>query len=55
VPQDVPSLVLLLSAQDIALCEERVFFCFVFFVATKKMTLLSGNPDGSAFVAGSKV
>jgi len=24
----------------------RVFFCFVFFVATKKMKLLSGNPDG---------
>jgi hypothetical protein len=29
----------------------QVFFCFVFFVATKKMKLLSGNPDGfdSAF------
>jgi hypothetical protein len=27
----------------------RVFFCFVFFVATKKMKLLSGNPDGVAF------
>jgi hypothetical protein len=27
----------------------RVFFCFVFFVATKKMKLLSGNPDGFAF------
>jgi hypothetical protein len=26
----------------------RVFFCFVFFVATKKMKLLSGNPDGFA-------
>ena len=25
---------------------DQVFFCFVFFVATKKMTLLSGNPDG---------
>jgi hypothetical protein len=29
----------------------RVFFCFVFFVATKKMKLLSGNPDGFAFRA----
>jgi len=28
------------------------FFCFVFFVATKKMTLLSGNPDGFAFILG---
>ncbi len=27
----------------------QAFFCFVFFVATKKMTLLSGNPDGFAF------
>jgi hypothetical protein len=27
----------------------RVFFCFVFFVATKKMKLLSGNPDGVSF------
>ena len=27
----------------------QVFFCFVFFVATKKMKLLSGNPDGDAF------
>jgi hypothetical protein len=26
----------------------RVFFCLVFFVATKKMKLLSGNPDGFA-------
>jgi hypothetical protein len=26
--------------------QRQVFFCFVFFVATKKMTLLSGNPDG---------
>jgi hypothetical protein len=26
----------------------RVFFCFVFFVTTKKMSLLSGNPDGFA-------
>jgi hypothetical protein len=26
----------------------RVFFCFVFFVATKKMKFLSGNPDGFA-------
>ena len=26
--------------------QRRAFFCFVFFVATKKMTLLSGNPDG---------
>jgi len=31
----------------------RVFFCFVFFVATKKMKLLSGNPDG--FNLGLKV
>jgi len=28
----------------------QVFFCFVFFVATKKMKLLSGNPDGFDFV-----
>jgi hypothetical protein len=28
----------------------RVFFCLVFFVATKKMKLLSGNPDGFALV-----
>jgi len=28
------------------------FFCFVSFVATKKMTLLSGNPDGFAFFLG---
>jgi len=27
---------------------------FVFFVATKKMKLLSGNPDGFAFVFGAK-
>jgi hypothetical protein len=27
----------------------RVFFCFVSFVATKKMKLLSGNPDGFVF------
>jgi hypothetical protein len=26
--------------------------CFVFFVATKKMTLQSGNPDGFAFILG---
>jgi hypothetical protein len=26
------------------------FFCFVFFVATKKMKLLSGKPDGFAFI-----
>jgi hypothetical protein len=32
----------------------RVFFCFVFFVATKKMKLLSGNPDGCAFVFWAK-
>jgi hypothetical protein len=30
--------------------QRRVFFCFVFFVATKKMKLLSGKPDGYAFV-----
>ena len=24
----------------------QAFFCVIFFVATKKMTLLSGNPDG---------
>ena len=30
--------------------QRRAFFCFVFFVATKKMTLLSGNPDGFVFV-----
>jgi hypothetical protein len=29
---------------------DKIYFCFVFFVATKKMTLLSGNPDGFAFV-----
>jgi len=29
--------------------QRQAFFCFVFFVATKKMTLLSGNPDGSDF------
>jgi hypothetical protein len=28
----------------------QVFFCFVFFVATKKMKLLSGNPDVFALV-----
>jgi len=38
----------------------QVFFCFVFFVATKKMKLLSGNPDGFALgfktkLLGSKV
>jgi len=38
----------------------QVFFCFVFFVATKKMKLLSGNPDGVALslrakLLGSKV
>jgi hypothetical protein len=27
----------------------EAFFCFVFFVATKKMKLLSGNPDGFVF------
>jgi hypothetical protein len=31
---------------DAALAQRQAFFCFVFFVATKKMTLLSGNPDG---------
>jgi hypothetical protein len=30
--------------------QRQAFFCFVFFVATKKMTLLSGNPDGFAFI-----
>jgi hypothetical protein len=30
----------------------QAFFCFVFFVATKKMKLLSGNPDGFAFILG---
>jgi hypothetical protein len=30
------------------------FFCVVFFVATKKMTLLSGNPDGFSFVSEAK-
>jgi len=34
--------------------QRQVFFCFVFFVATKKMTLLSGKPDGFAFVFGAK-
>ena len=28
----------------------QAFFCFVFFVATKKMKLLSGKPDGFAFM-----
>jgi hypothetical protein len=28
----------------------RVFFCFVFFVATKTMKLLSGKHDGFAYV-----
>jgi hypothetical protein len=28
------------------LAQRQAFFCFVFFVATKKMKLLSGNPDG---------
>jgi hypothetical protein len=31
----------------------QVFFCFVFFVATKKMKLLSGTPDGFSFRAKS--
>jgi hypothetical protein len=30
--------------------QRQVFFCFIFFVATKKMKLLSGKPDGFAFV-----
>jgi len=30
--------------------QRQAFFCFVFFVATKKMKLLSDNPDGFAFV-----
>jgi hypothetical protein len=34
--------------------QRQAFFCFVFFVATKKMTLLSGNPDGLAFVSEAK-
>jgi hypothetical protein len=34
--------------------QRRAFFRFVFFVATKKMMLLSGNPDGFAFVFGVK-
>jgi hypothetical protein len=33
----------------------RVFFCFVFFVATKKMKLLSGNPDGFDLAFRSKL
>jgi hypothetical protein len=32
------------------LTQRQSFFCFVLFVATKKMTLLSGNPDGFAFI-----
>jgi len=28
----------------------QALFCFVFFVATKKMTLLSGNPDDIASI-----
>ena len=39
---------------DRLLAQRQVFFCFVFFVATKKMTLQSGNPDGFAFVFGVK-
>jgi len=35
--------------------QRQVFFCFVFFVATKKMKLLSGKPDGFAFVFGVKI
>jgi hypothetical protein len=34
--------------------QRRVFFCFVFFVATKKMKLLSGNPDGFVLAFGAK-
>jgi hypothetical protein len=34
--------------------QRQAFFCFIFFVATKKMKLLSGNPDGFAFVFGAK-
>ena len=34
--------------------QRQVFFCFVFFVATKKMTLLSGNLDGFAVVQNKK-
>jgi len=30
--------------------QRKAFFCFVFFVATKKMKLLSGNPDGFDFI-----
>ena len=29
--------------------QRKAFFCFVFFVATKKMKLLSGNPDDFDF------
>jgi hypothetical protein len=38
-----PDAILFVQAQ------RQAFFCFVFFVATKKMTLLSGKPDGFAF------
>jgi hypothetical protein len=33
----------------------QVFFCFVFFVATKKMKLLSGNPDGFVLAFRAKI
>ena len=29
--------------------QRKAFFCIVFFVAIKKMKLLSGNPDGFDF------
>jgi hypothetical protein len=32
----------------------QAFFCFVFFVDTKKMKLLSGNPDGFALAFRAK-
>jgi len=35
--------------------QRQAFFCFVFFVATKKMTLLSGNPDDFVFAFEGKV
>jgi hypothetical protein len=47
-----PNAILLPGSKSIQKClllaQRQAFFCFVFFVATKKMTLLSGNPDGFA-------
>jgi hypothetical protein len=42
------------ASSETCQAQRQVFFCFVCFVATKKMTLLSGNPDGFAFVFGVK-